>query len=77
MESHAITVNAPVKLHVVVIYCPSGQLGTFLEELDGLLSSFPEDGSPLIVFGDFNIHLNKSEGPYTPGRISRAIFADV
>ncbi len=24
-----------------------------------LLSSFPEDGSPLIVFGDFNIHLNK------------------
>ncbi len=59
LESHAITVTAPLKLHVVVIYCPPGQLGTFLEELDGLLSSFPEDGSPLIVFGDFNIHLNK------------------
>ncbi len=43
---------------VVVIYCPLGQLGTFLEELDGLLSSFPEDGSPL-VFGDFNIHLDR------------------
>ncbi len=59
LESHAITVTAPVKLHVVVNYRPPGQLGTFLEELNGLLSSFPEDGSPLIVFGDFNIHLNK------------------
>ncbi len=48
-----------VKLHVVVIYRPPGQLGTFLKELDGLLSSFPEDGSPLVVFGDFNIHLDK------------------
>ncbi len=54
-----ITVKAPVKPHVVVICCPPGQSVTFLEELDGLLSSFPEDGSPLIVFGDFNIHLNK------------------
>ncbi len=34
-------------------------MGTFLEELDGLLSSIPEDGSPLVVFGDFNIHLDK------------------
>ncbi len=59
LESHAITVTAPVKLHVVVIYRPPGQLGTFLEELDGLLSSFPEDGSPLIVFGDFHIHLDR------------------
>ncbi len=31
LESHAITVMAPVKLHVVVIYRPPGQLGTFLE----------------------------------------------
>ncbi len=59
LESHAITVTAPVKLHVVVIYCPTGQLGTFLEELGGLLSSLPEDGSPLIVFGDFNIHFDR------------------
>ncbi len=59
LESHAITVTATVKLHVVVIYRPPGQLGTFLKELDGLLSSFPEDGSPLIVFGDFNINLDK------------------
>ncbi len=50
---------APVKLHIVVIYRPPGQLGTFLGELDGLLSSFPEDGSPLVVFGDFKIHLDK------------------
>ncbi len=59
LESHAITGTAPVKLHVVVIYCPPGQLGTFLEELDGLLSSFPEDDRPRVVFGDFNIHLDK------------------
>ncbi len=31
----------------------------FLEELDGLLSSFVEDGTPLLVFGNFNIHLEK------------------
>ncbi len=44
----------------MVIYRPPGQiLGTFLEELDGLLSSFVEDGTPLLVCGDFNIHLDK------------------
>ncbi len=59
LESHAITVMAPVKLHIVVIYRPPGQLGTFLGELDGLLSSIPEDSSPLAVFGDFKIHLDK------------------
>ncbi|KAI2645286.1 hypothetical protein H4Q32_028264 [Labeo rohita] len=58
-ESHAITVTAPIKFHVVVIYRPPGQLGTFLDELNGLLSSFQEDGSPFLVFGDFNIHLDK------------------
>ncbi len=35
-EPHAITVIAPIKLQIVVIYCPPGQiLATFLEELDG------------------------------------------
>ncbi len=59
-ESHAITVTAPIKLQIVVIYRPPGQiLAPFLEELDGLLSSFMEDGTPLLVFGDFNIHLEK------------------
>ncbi len=59
-ESHAITVMAPIKLQIVVIYRPPGQiLPHFLEELDGLLSSFMEDGTPLLVFGDFNIHLEK------------------
>ncbi len=51
---------APIKLQIVVIYRPPGQiLSPFLEELDGLLSSFMEDGTPLLVFGDFNIHLEK------------------
>ncbi len=59
-ESHAITVTAPIKLQIVVIYRHPGQiLATFLEELDGLLSSFMEDGTPLLVFGDFNIHLDR------------------
>ncbi len=53
-ESHAITVMAPIKLQIVVIYRPPGQiLAHFLEELDGLLSSFMEDGTPLLVFGRF------------------------
>ncbi len=51
---------APIQLQIVVIYRPPGQiLAPFLEELDGLLSSFMEDGTPLLVFGDFNIHLEK------------------
>ncbi len=59
-ESHAITVMAPIKLQIVVIYHPPGQiLAPFLEDLDGLLSSFMEDGTPLLVSGDFNIHLEK------------------
>ncbi len=57
-----IMVTAPVKLQIVMI-CPlPHQLGTIIEELDGLLSSFSGDGSPLVVFGDFEIHLEK---PYT------------
>ncbi len=59
-ESHVITVIAPIKLQIVVIYRPPGQIiAPFLEELDGLLSSFMEDGTPIVVFGDFNIHLEK------------------
>ncbi len=59
-ESHAITVIAPIKLQIVVIYRPPGQIiAPFLEELDGLLSSFMEDGTPILVFGNFNIHLEK------------------
>ncbi len=59
-ESHAITVTDPIKLQIVVIYRPPGQiLATFLEELDGLLSSFMDDSTPLLVFGDFNIHLDR------------------
>ncbi len=59
-ESHAITVIAHVQLQIVVIYCSPGQIiAPFLEELDRLLSSFMEDGTPILFFGDFNIHLEK------------------
>ncbi len=30
-----------------------------MEELDLLLLTFPEDGTPLVILGDFNIHLDK------------------
>ncbi len=43
------------------MYRPPGQLGDFLEELDVLLSNFPEDGTPLVLLGDFNIHLEKPQ----------------
>ncbi len=44
----------------MVIYRPPGQIiAPFLEELDGLLSSFMENGTPILVFDDFNIHLEK------------------
>ncbi len=32
-----------------------------MEELDLLLSTFPKDGTPLVIFGDFNIHLDKPQ----------------
>jgi len=46
-EYHAITHTTPIKIHIVVIYRPPGQLGSFVEDLDVLLSSFPEDFIPL------------------------------
>ncbi len=60
-ESHAITITHPVKIHFVIVYRPPGQLGNFLEELDVLLSHFPEDCTPLVLLGDFNIHLEKPQ----------------
>ncbi len=54
-ESHAIIVIAPIKLQIVVIYRPPGQIIASWK----VLSSFMEDGTPLLVFGNFNIHLEK------------------
>ncbi len=60
-ESHEFTFTHPVKIHFVVVYHPPDQLGNSLEELDVLLSNFPEDGTPLVLLGDFNIHLEKPQ----------------
>ncbi|KAJ8375670.1 hypothetical protein SKAU_G00062500, partial [Synaphobranchus kaupii] len=38
-----------------------GPLGAFLDELDTLLSSFPEDGTPVILLGDFNLQPDSSQ----------------
>ncbi|KAJ8377410.1 hypothetical protein AAFF_G00260700 [Aldrovandia affinis] len=37
---------------------PSGPLGSFLDEMDALCSSFPEDGTPFLLLGDFNLLLD-------------------
>lgn len=55
-EVHAVTVTHAVQLNIVVLYRPPGSLGYFLEEIDVLLSNFPENGPPLILLGDFNFH---------------------
>ncbi len=60
-ESHSVTITYPLKIHFVVVYRPPGSLGNFVEELDVLLSTFPVDGTPLLILGDFNIHLDKPQ----------------
>ncbi|KAM9412852.1 uncharacterized protein ACWYII_024938 [Salvelinus alpinus] len=52
-EFHAVTVTSPFKLNILIIYRPPGSLGEFINELDALISSFPEDGSPLTVLDHF------------------------
>ncbi len=60
-ESHSVTITYPLKIHFVVVYRPPGPLVQFVEELDLLLSTFPEDGTPLVILGDFNIHIDKPQ----------------
>ncbi len=60
-ESHSVTITYPLKINFVVVYRPPGSLVNFVEELDLLLSNFPEDGTPLVILGDFNIHLDKPQ----------------
>ncbi len=45
-ESHSVTITYPLKINFVVVYRPPGPLGNFVEELDVLLSNFPENGTP-------------------------------
>ncbi len=52
-ESHSVTITYPLKIHFVVVYRPPGPLVNFVEELDLLLSTCPEDGTPLVILGDF------------------------
>ncbi|KAK0142387.1 hypothetical protein N1851_019831 [Merluccius polli] len=54
-EHHAVAVTLSIKLYIVVIYRPP--------EMDALLSCFPEDGTPLVVLGDFNIQPEKLHSP--------------
>ncbi len=57
-ESISVTITHPFKINFVVVYRPQGN---FLDEFDVLLSTFPEDGTPLVILGDFNIHIDKPQ----------------
>ncbi len=63
-ESHSVTMTYPLKINFVVVYRPPGSLVNFVKELDMLLSTFPEDGTPLVILGDFNIQLDKPQAAY-------------
>ena len=51
-------ITDPIKALIVVLYRP---LADFVEELDMLLSALLDDGTPLILLGDFNIHLEGTQ----------------
>ena len=52
-EHHYVMLTDPITAFLVVLYRPPGPLADFVEELDMLLSALPDDGTPLILFGDF------------------------
>ncbi|XP_076848845.1 uncharacterized protein LOC143496560 [Brachyhypopomus gauderio] len=58
-EYHAVTVRFPTTLHIIVVYRPPCTLGNFTEELDTLLSVLPNDETPLLLLGDFNLPTDK------------------
>ncbi|XP_065822699.1 uncharacterized protein [Labrus bergylta] len=61
-EYHTILITAPIKMYIAIIYRPPGcNLNDFVVELDMLLSEIPDDGTPLIVMGDMNIHTDKAQ----------------
>ncbi len=43
------------------MYCSPGQLDNFVDDLNVLLSNFPEEGTPLVLFSDGNILLDKPQ----------------
>uniref|UniRef100_A0AAY4ENN7 Reverse transcriptase domain-containing protein n=1 Tax=Denticeps clupeoides TaxID=299321 RepID=A0AAY4ENN7_9TELE len=53
-EFHTVSVSSPVNIILIVLYRPPGPLGTFIDELDTLLSTFSLE-TPLTLLGDFNL----------------------
>lgn len=58
-QFHCLAVTHPTRLYISVVYLLPGAAGTFLEELDILLSSFPDDDCPLVLLGDSNLRNGK------------------
>ena len=48
-EYHAIMITSSFKLYLVVMCHPPGQLGSFVCEMDILLSALPMDNCPLLI----------------------------
>jgi len=60
-EHQAIMVIALVKLSVVVIYRPPGQMGIFVDELNNLFCfSVPEHDCPSLTLGHMYIHVDSN-----------------
>ncbi len=61
LSSLSINSSFESQINFVVVYRPPGPLVNLVEELDLLLSTFLEDVTPLVILGDFNIHLDKPQ----------------
>ncbi len=61
LSSLSINSSFESQINFVVVYRPPGPLVNLVEELDLLLSTFLEDGTPLVILGDFDIHLDKPQ----------------
>ena len=62
-EFHMVSVTLLFKFNTVVLCLPPGPLCDFFEGMVTLLSCSPDDGTPLVVLGDFNILPEKLHSP--------------
>ena len=70
-ENHSVLITHPINLYIIVVY-RTGPLRSFLDELGTLLSSFPEDGTPLILLGDLRRIQEAGKKQWLWGRERRA-----
>lgn len=59
LNSTQLQSNSSINLFIIVIYHPPGQLGNFLEDIDGLLSLLHTENTPVILLKDFKHSLDR------------------